>query len=300
MIAIDKRALRHVFSLLHVDFVRLNIKWNYSNVISPYFRLYYIDDGEGQIQTASQKIRLEPGFLYLIPSFTLCNLRCRSHLKQYFMHLFEYSAEGISLFENNRKIMKITAGDPDIANIKRLLKINPGRGINRSDNPKVYENSTYYSHYQELNNLVTDAVYFETQGIILQLISRFLEAGSIPSGHASPMTSKILDTINYIQLHLEEKLTVEALAKRVLLNEDHFSRLFLRYTGRRPVPYIHTKRIERAQYLITTTNQSFAEIAETTGFATVPYFSKVFRKVTTLTPGEYRKGHELYSDWNEE
>jgi transcriptional regulator GlxA family with amidase domain len=131
-------------------------------------------------------------------------------------------------------------------------------------------------------------------------MSRFLEEGKVPSGQAAPVPSKILDTINYVQLHLQEKLNVEALAKRVQLNEDHFSRLFLRYTGRRPVPYIHAKRIERAQYLITTTNQSFAQIAEKTGFETVPYFSKVFKNVTTLTPGEYRKGHELYSDWSEE
>jgi len=299
MIYIDKRALHHVFSLLHADVVRLNAKWNYSNVISPYFRLYYIDDGEGWILTAKEKVRLESGFLYLIPSFTLCNLRCKNFLSQHFLHLFEYAAEGISLFEHNRKIMKIEAGERDIANIKRLLWINPGRGINRSDNPKVYEKSSYYTHYQDLNNNVSDAVYFETQGIILQLISRFLELTWAHPGNSPSIPSRILDTINYIQLHLGEHLTIEGLAKRVQLNEDHFSRVFLRHIGRRPVSYIQTKRIERAQYLIATTDHSLADIAETTGFETLPYFSKVFKAVTTQTPGQYRKRHELYSDWSE-
>ena len=298
MISTDKRALSHVFSLLHADHVHLNYKWNYSNVISPYFRVYYVDEGEGQVHTAQEKILLEPGYLYLIPSFTLCNLRCKGRLSQYFLHLFEYSAEGISLFENYRRIIKADASEFDVYNFKRLLKINPGRGINRSDNPEVYEKSNYYVHYQELNNNVTNAVYFETQGIIFHLISRFLQAASADSIKPAVIPSKVLDTINYVQLHLHEKLTVEMLAKRVKLNEDHFSRLFLRFTGRRPVPYINSKRIERAQYLITTTDQSFAKIAETTGFDTVPYFSKVFKKITTLTPGEYRKKHELYSDWS--
>lgn len=284
---------------MHADHVQLNDKWNYSNAISPYFRVYYIDDGEGQIHTTGQPIVLEPGYLYLIPSFTLCNLRCKKRLGQFFLHLFEYSAEGLSLFENNRRILKTPARESDIAGIKRLLKMNPGRGINRSDNPRVYEKSNYYTHYQELNNTVSDAVYFETQGIIYQLIARFLDAARFNSGKAEPIPSKVKDAINHIQLHLDDKLTVEDLAARAKLNEDHFSRLFFRYTGKRPVAYINAKRIERAQYLIATTNQSFAEIAGNTGFETVPYFSKVFKTITTLTPGEYRKRHELYSDWSE-
>jgi len=53
------------------------------------------------------------------------------------------------------------------------------------------------------------------------------------------------------------------------------------------------KRIERAQYLIATTQLSYTQIAEDTGFETLPYFSKIFKKVTGLTPGEYRKRSEL-------
>jgi len=77
------------------------------------------------------------------------------------------------------------------------------------------------------------------------------------------------------------------------LQHDYFSRLFLQFTGERPLTYIHGKRIERAQYLIATTSLSFSEIAEETGFENVPYFSKIFKKVTSLTPGEYKKQNEL-------
>ncbi len=76
----NKRVLKHSFSLLHVDHVKLSEKWNYPNVLSPYYRIYFIDDGEGYIQDRKKKITLEPGYLYIIPSFTLCNLRCESFL----------------------------------------------------------------------------------------------------------------------------------------------------------------------------------------------------------------------------
>jgi AraC-like DNA-binding protein len=289
----SKIFVRHNFSLLHVDHVKLNEKWNYPNVISPYFRIYYIDEGEGFITTRQEKIKLEQGYLYVVPSFTLCHLYCSQYLSQYFLHFFEESAEGISLFEYNRKVIKVQACDTDIVNFKRLLEINPGRGINRSDNPTVYEKNVYYKSYQELNKTVSDAVYFETQGIILQLISRFLNSNRFKSNNADPIPSKILDAIRYIQLNLHENLTVAHLARRANLNEDYFSRLFFRYTGQRPLTYLHEKRIERAQYLIATTSLPFTEVTEKTGFESLSYFAKIFKKVTSLTPGQYRQQNLL-------
>ena len=52
----SKRLLGHHFSLLHADYVKLNEKWNYANVISPYFRIYYIDEGEGFISSRQEKL----------------------------------------------------------------------------------------------------------------------------------------------------------------------------------------------------------------------------------------------------
>lgn len=288
----SKRLLRHNFSLLHVDYVKLNNKWNYANVISPYFRIYYIDEGEGAISTAQEKTKLEQGYLYIIPSFTLCHLRCDNYLSQYFLHFFEESADGISLFEYNRRVIKVRSHETDNAAFKRLLQLNPGRGINRSDNPKVYEKNIYYRDYQELNNTVNESSFIETQGIILQFVSRFLSSNRFKVTKREPVPSKILESIRYIQLNLSQNLTVSFLAKTANLHEDYFSRLFCRFTGERPLGYIHMKRIERAQYLIATTNLPFIEIAEETGFENVPHFSKIFKKVTSLTPGEYKKRND--------
>jgi AraC-like DNA-binding protein len=286
------RLLQYCFSLLHIDHVKLDLKWNYTNLVSPYFRIYYIDEGEGFVSNEHGTTTLEPGYLYIIPSFTLCNLRCDNFLSQYFLHFFEESADGISLFEYNRRIMKVRARDVDHTNIKRLLELNPGRGINRSDNPKVYEKDNYYRDYQELNKTVSESAFIESQGIILQLISRFLMSRKFKLKRTEPIPSKILESISYIQLNLKQELTVNLLAKRASLHQDYFSRLFYRCTGERPLAYIHMKRIERAQYLIATTSLPYMEIAEETGFENVPHFAKVFKKVTSLTPGEYKKRNE--------
>src|SRR5688572_21799840 len=127
----NRRLLKQSFSLLNVDHVGLDAKWNYRNVISPYYRIYYIDAGEGSVSDSRETLMLEPGYLYLIPSFTLCRYKTPSFLSQYFLQFFEESPDGISLFQNNRRVMKVPAGELDVAHFKRLLQINPGRGINR-------------------------------------------------------------------------------------------------------------------------------------------------------------------------
>ena len=279
---------------MHVDAVQLNKKWNYKNVKSPYYRIYYIEEGEGYISDARETVKLEAGYLYIIPSFTLCHLKCPGNLSQYFIHFFEDAPDGISLFHHNRIVMKVIASEIDIANFKRILGINPGRGINRSDNPKIYEKSAYYQEYQELNNRQTDAIFLETQGILLQLVSRFLNSGSYQQKNTNIIPSKILDAISYIQLHLDKDLTVSQLAKRANQHQDYFSRLFLQSTGERPLAYIHGKRIEKAQYLMITTDLSFTAIAEETGFDNLPYFARIFKKITSLTPGQYRKQNQSF------
>ena len=289
MNSLTSNLFAYSFSLLNIDHVQLNKRWNYTNVISPYYRLYYIDAGQGELSTPTHKLTLRPGYLYLIPSFTLCNLKCSEYLSQYFIQFFEDSPDGISLFKDNRTILEVKATDLDVSIFKKLLSINPGRGINRSDDPEVYEKEAYYKEYRALNTNMKTSVQFESQGIILLLLSRFIESIHFKSLNTKKIPSVVLEAINYIQINLSNSITIKELANNANQNRDYFSRQFLKHTGQRPLHYIHEKRIERAQYLIVTTNKTLLDIAVETGFNNLPHFSKLFKKKVKITPGAYRK-----------
>ncbi|MEX2232392.1 MAG: AraC family transcriptional regulator [Cyclobacteriaceae bacterium] len=285
----NKAISKFTFSLLNADAVHLNKNWNYRNIISPFYRLYFIDEGMGTLSTSSQSHLLEKGHLYLIPGFTICNYCCTDYLHQYYLHFTEESTDGTSLFLWNRKIFKVRANHIDIANFKRLLKINYGRSLIKSENPRDYEKGPILKGFQELNDLLPVAAYMETQGIILQLLSRFLASEHFQFGRKNVIPSKISNAIQYIQSNLQITLTVSDLAARANQNADYFSRVFAEQMGERPLAYIQLKRIERAQFLIITTGLSFTEIAGQTGFETLSYFSRIFKHVTGQTPSEYKR-----------
>jgi AraC family transcriptional regulator len=285
----NKRFLKHTLSLLNVDWVKLDSRWNYKHVISPYHRIYYIDEGEGNLSDHAKTLQLEAGYLYIIPSYTLCNLICESYLSQYFVQFFEESADGTSLFSASRLISRVKASEIDVLNLKRLVEINPGRGINRSDNPLVYEKNIYYKEYQELNNQQKFDLFLETQGILLQLLSRFAVPELLPAREAAEVPITILDTMRFILVNLHLPLTVKRLAERVHLNPEYFSRLFEKHTGTRPRTFINEKRIERAVHIMATSQSSLSEIAALTGFEGLSHFTRTFKKITSLPPGIYRK-----------
>ena len=281
------------FSLLNTDHIQLDSAWNYKNVVSTFYRLYLIDQGEGRLYDHQESFKLEENYLYLIPSFTLCSYECKTFLSQYHLSFIEETKSGNSLFYDNRKVIKIEARSSDYQLFDRLLELNPNRGLHRSHNPRVYEKRPVLQSFRDLNNKLNPSSNLETQGIILQLLSRFMQPEHFKSNSIQKSPSKVLDAIEYMQTNLNMNLTVAELAERANHNADYFSRIFLESTGERPLQYLRNKRIERAQVLLSTTEMNFSQIAEETGFENLPYFSKIFKQVTGFSPSHFRKNSQI-------
>lgn len=93
----------------------------------------------------------------------------------------------------------------------------------------------------------------------------------------------------YIQRHLHEKLTVDALAERTGYSTSHFNRLFIRATNQSPYQFITGARIDRAKHLLATSGLSIQEVADRCGFPNVSNFSYTFRQACGMTPTAFRK-----------
>jgi transcriptional regulator GlxA family with amidase domain len=92
----------------------------------------------------------------------------------------------------------------------------------------------------------------------------------------------------YVMAHLEESISVQALAAIVGLSRYHFARAFKQSEGVTPHRFLLQCRVRRAQELLAGTELSLSEIAIAAGFSDQSHCSRRFRELVGLTPSKYR------------
>ena len=126
--------------------------------------------------------------------------------------------------------------------------------------------------------------------VAVQLIRNAL-APVPPVGRTdSPLpTAKLRAVTDYIEDHLDADLSLQQMAAVVHMSVYHFARRFKMSTGVPPHQYVISRRVERAQRLFgLDAGHSLAQIAARTGFADQSHFSYHFKRLTGLTPGQFR------------
>ena len=93
----------------------------------------------------------------------------------------------------------------------------------------------------------------------------------------------------YIREHLSQKLTLADVAAVFNFSPNYLSQLFGKYGDAGFVEYITETRIAAAKEMLERGDKKVYEIAEELGFESSFYFSKVFKKVTGLSPREYQQ-----------
>ena len=93
---------------------------------------------------------------------------------------------------------------------------------------------------------------------------------------------------DYIETHSAEKFSLQAIAEALYVNGSYLLRVFKANTGHTLLWYHNHVRCERAKALLASRDKSISRIGEETGFASSAHFSHVFRKMTGMTPTEYR------------
>lgn len=272
-----------MFHLQNVAFLSFEKDEDYNDIISPFTRVYLVTEGCGSLVIGKEKIALEAGKLYQIPSFTSCSYHFGAGLSHYYIHFSIDQPNGLNPYSQFSITSKVDASDLDYKLFSRLVHINPDLHLPHH-HPNVYQTKPWMKKKVDFH---TASRHLETVGILKQLFSRFLESGDIYPV-ANILKYNIQPILLHIRNNLQQNITVEELACIACFSRDHFSRVFKAITGLTPCDYIIGKRIERAQFLLLTTDLSQNQIIEQTGFRSASYFSRIFKKYTSYSPTQYR------------
>lgn len=102
-----------------------------------------------------------------------------------------------------------------------------------------------------------------------------------------------MDVANYVQHHLSEPITAEAVAKELYLSRPYLSRKFIEETGESLTDFILKEKTEEAKRLLRYSDKSLTAISSYLGFSSQSHFSRVFKKYAACPPGEYRERYTV-------
>jgi transcriptional regulator GlxA family with amidase domain len=92
----------------------------------------------------------------------------------------------------------------------------------------------------------------------------------------------------YIESKLHEKISIEHLSSKFAVGRRNFDRRFIKATGNTPVEYSQRVKIEAAKKAFEISRKTINEVMYDVGYSDVKAFREVFRKITGMSPLEYR------------
>lgn len=93
----------------------------------------------------------------------------------------------------------------------------------------------------------------------------------------------------YVMNNYPNHITLDEVAKFVGMEKSSFCIFFKKMTGKSFFSYLTEYRVDSSCEMLLKTTKSIAEICIASGFRDVPYYNRVFKKIKTVTPSEFRR-----------
>lgn len=121
------------------------------------------------------------------------------------------------------------------------------------------------------------------------IVKMFRKMDSTQSKDVKTHQAQIVDTtLAYLRKNYHKHISLDDLAAQVFLSKDYFARLFRETTGMPTSAFLQKIRVEEACNLLTSTNLAIKDIALQCGFHDIKYFYSIFKRLTGITPRQYR------------
>ncbi len=247
-----------------------------------FWEMVYVDKGqveirrEDAVQTFSQGelIFHRPNEFHAIralnssPNFFVISFVCLSPAMAHFEDFHTVLESGLkpflsSIIYESEKTFQIPKNDPSL---KKLVK---------------KENAT-------LGGEQLIKLYLEE--LLIHLIRGIADKKSMMvfQSKESMETHLVVDIKDYIEKNVTAPFRIDALCKKIGYGKSYLSRVFREQTGQTLASYATKVKIKRAKALIREKDLNFAQISDHLSFDNPQYFSRVFKRVTGMTPTEFK------------
>jgi len=142
--------------------------------------------------------------------------------------------------------------------------------------PKIFS----YDFFRDFKN--TDEIFKWMENFITDLATRF-------NNFRMSKPRKIIEEItSYIKENIHMEISLNKIAEKFYYNPSYLSRLFKEEMNTNFLEYVNGIKIQTAMSLLNTSDMPAYNICEKVGYKDYKYFTSVFRKITGMTPHEYK------------
>ena len=128
----------------------------------------------------------------------------------------------------------------------------------------------------------------ELELFLIELHRCFAEGKNAESKKDKHRTADFNRAVSFLSEHIGENLTLSEIAAGTQMSISKLKLLFREKSGGGAVNYFIEMKIEKAKELIRDGQMNFTEIAESLGFNSLHYFSRLFKKTSGLSPSEFK------------
>lgn len=236
---------------------------------SKQYILVYCYKGQGTIETDTGAIHLKPNTFYIIPPGVAHHYHAhpRHPWSIYWLHFT--GVQATYLYE---KFTVLSAGAIPALRLDE-------RRVSLFDSLIDIMEAGYSLPNLEYVNIA-----------LWQLISTFLyENYFLEGGRKDIERNPVEDAIDYMKTHLEGAIKINDVAAHFNYSASHFFSIFKSHTGYSPINYFNHLKIQKACQYLSFTTMSIKEISFAVGFNDPLYFSRIFSKLMSTSPMQYRK-----------
>ncbi|MFZ4453892.1 AraC family transcriptional regulator [Salibacterium aidingense] len=235
----------------------------------PYFSIHCVLKGTGTYIDEDKEYSIKSGDAFCLYS---------NHIHSYFtdpndpLEMFWIAFDG----QQAASILNQIEVDRENTYIHNILSLNT-----RTTIENLIDLFQHYHSYK----------YFKKLSYFYQLIDDFYEAKNKNKG-ACPH-DWIQESMNYMNLHYAEGITITDVARHVGASRTHFSNTFTKAVGSSPYKYLQEKIMTKATTLLESSRYNISEIALSLSFSDVYSFSRAFKNYYNVSPSEYKRLHSI-------
>ena len=252
----------------------------------PFYELVFVNSGSLFVTSEDYSGTLRKNELIIHRQNTTHALRCPTEVSTSVIIIgFECDSTLIDRFS-------YTPIEPDATAIRRLAEIvKEGRGVFKPPyNIPVYDMKK--RKHQQIGAEQVLRILLEY--FLIRLIRG--HASAELAEEAPERTLMVQEIIDYVSDNYREKITIDELAFIFRTNRATLCKEFKAATGKTLIEFINDKKLKIAKERILGTQDSFTSISEYLNFESIHYFTRFFKKLTGMSPREYRATKGEHSD----